>query len=45
MKKAFIVYGIALSLLLAYSNHYGWKITDSVSSGKWGPHGHSIYHK
>ncbi len=45
MKKTFLVYGVVVCLLLAYSNFYGWKITDSFSSGKWGPHGKSMYHK
>ncbi len=45
MKSVYVIYGILLCLLLAYSNHYGWKITDAMASGKWGPRGKSTYHK
>lgn len=44
-KKIFIAYGLGLCILLAYANYNGWDIADSFSSGKWGPKGHSAYHK
>ena len=45
MKKAFIIYGTAICLIFAYANYTGWTVADSVKSGKWGPKGHSQYHK
>lgn len=45
MKKAFIVYGTTICLIFAYASYTGWTISDSVKSGKWGPQGHSVYHK
>jgi hypothetical protein len=45
VKKAFIVYASTLFLALAYANFNGWNVNDSFKSGKWGPKGHSVYHK
>jgi len=45
MKKAFLVYGTVISLVFAYASYTGWSVSDSVQSGKWGPQGHSAYHK
>jgi hypothetical protein len=45
LRKGYVVFGTALCLLFAYAAYTGWTLSDSVSSGKWGPHGHSAYHK
>lgn len=45
MKKVFIAYATAICLLFVYANYNGWTVTDSVKSGKWGPHGKTQYHK
>jgi len=45
MKQAFLIYGTIICLVFAYATHSGWTVTDSLTSGKWGPQGHSAYHK
>jgi hypothetical protein len=45
MKNFYLVYGTLVCLLFAYAAHTGWRVTDSLKSGKWGPRGHGIYHK
>jgi len=45
MKRGFLFYGTAICLIFAYATYSGWTIADSLKSGKWGPKGHSAYHK
>jgi hypothetical protein len=43
--KFFAIYGTVICLLFAYASYSGWLFTDALHSGKWGPRGHSAYHK
>ncbi len=45
MKKVFIIYGTLICLVFLYATRIGWTVADSLASGKWGPQGHSAYHK
>jgi hypothetical protein len=45
MKKAYIAYAAVICIVFGYASMNGWTVTDSFTTGKWGPKGHTQYHK
>ena len=45
MAKAYLIFGIVVCVALAYVNHTGWVVWNSIASGTWGPQGQNVYHK
>ena len=43
--KIFIVYGIVVCILFLAAGTRGYVISSMTQSAKWGPQGHSMYHK
>jgi hypothetical protein len=47
VRRAFLIYGASICAFFAYASYRGWSVTwaDVFRAGKWGPRGHSAYHK
>jgi hypothetical protein len=45
MKQIYLVYGLAICLLLIVANRSGWTVGYALSTGNWNPKGRSVYHK
>lgn len=43
--KIFIVYGIVICFLFFAAGTRGYVISSMMQAAKWGPQGHSMYHK
>lgn len=43
--RAYLFFGILLSLLFAHYSYTGWTFFSSLASASWGPRGASGFHK